>query len=65
MGQDPYNILQVAHHAEPEVIEAAYKRLALKYHPDQNPSTSATAHMQDLNWAYQILKDSAKRARYD
>jgi len=65
MGQDPYNILQVAHHAEPELIEAAFKRLALKYHPDQNPNASATAHMQDLNWAYQILRDPAKRARYD
>ena len=65
MTRDPYNILQVARHAEPEVIEAAYKRLALKYHPDQNPGANSTAHMQNLNWAYQILKDPTKRARYD
>ena len=65
MTRDPYQILQVAHHAEPEVIEAAYRRLALKYHPDQNTSASATAHMQDINWAYQTLKDPAERASYD
>ena len=65
MVRDPYNILQLAHHAEPEVVEAAYRRLARKYHPDQSPSVNATAHMQDINWAYQILKDPAKRASYD
>ena len=65
MAKDPYRIIQVAHHAEPEVIEAAYKRLARKYHPDLSSSADATAHMQDLNWAYQILIDPAKRARYD
>ncbi len=65
MARDPYNILQVARHAEPEVIEAAYKRLALKYHPDTNSSANATAHMQEINWAYEILNDPAKRASYD
>jgi len=42
-AKDPYRILQVARHAEQEVIEAAYRRLARKYHPDVNrdPETSA------------------------
>jgi len=65
MAQDPYDILQLAHHAEPEVVEAAYRRLARKYHPDTNSSANATAHMQEINWAYEILKDPAKRASYD
>ncbi len=65
MDRDPYNILQLAHHAEPEVVEAAFRMLALKYHPDQNPGANATAHMQDINWAFDILKDPAKRANYD
>lgn len=37
--KDPYEILQVSKNAETEVIEAAYRRLARKYHPDANPAT--------------------------
>jgi hypothetical protein len=65
MGDDPYVILQVARHAEPEVIEAAYRRLARKYHPDVDSSPDANARMQKINWAYEILKDPVKRASYD
>jgi hypothetical protein len=65
MGKDPYKILQVATHADPEVIEAAYRRLAQKYHPDVNKSALAETKMQDLNWAYEILRDPKKRAEYD
>jgi hypothetical protein len=63
--RDPYRILQVAPHAEIEVIEAAYRRLARKYHPDVDSSASATQRMQEINWAYEILSDPAKRAKYD
>lgn len=45
-----YEILQVTADAEPEVIEAAYKRLAFKYHPDRNPG-SADGRMRELNEA--------------
>lgn len=65
MQENPYEILQVAEYAEPEVIAAAYKRLALKYHPDTNPSLSAKDRMQKINWAYDLLKDPKKRADYD
>ena len=63
--KDPYAILQIAHHAEQEVIEAAYRRLARKYHPDVNPSPEANARMQKINWAYEVLKDPVRRAEYD
>jgi curved DNA-binding protein CbpA len=62
---DLYEILQVSPKAEQEVIEAAYKRLALKYHPDLNPTPEATRRMQELNAAYAILSDPIRRAEYD
>ncbi|MCX6050519.1 MAG: DnaJ domain-containing protein [Chloroflexi bacterium] len=60
-----YKILQIDPSAEPEMVETAYRRLARKYHPDQNNSADATARMQDLNEAYEILSDVGKRAAYD
>jgi curved DNA-binding protein CbpA len=63
--QDPYEILQISPNAEAEVIEAAYKRLARKYHPDTNHSSEAKERMQALNWAYEILGDPDKRREYD
>lgn len=65
MSKDYYQILQVHEQAEQEVIEAAYKRLARKYHPDKNTSPGATAKMQELNEAYHVLGDSNKRDDYD
>ena len=65
MHRDPYAILQLAHHAEQEVIEAAYRRLARKYHPDVNRSPEANVRMQEINWAYEVLKDPVRRAEYD
>jgi curved DNA-binding protein CbpA len=60
-----YRILQVDQAAEPEVITAAYKRLALKYHPDSNKSPDALRRMQELNEAYEVLNDPLKRERYN
>lgn len=65
MEIDFYEVLQVSPRAETEVIEAAYKRLALKYHPDHNKAADAPERMKALNQAYAVLKDPTERARYD
>ena len=62
---NPYKVLQVDPSAEPEVIEAAFRRLARKYHPDVNPAPEAAARMRDLTAAYGTLRDPARRAAYD
>lgn len=63
--RDLYEILQVHRSAEPEVIEAAYRRLARKYHPDVNSSPEAAFRMKELSAAYEVLRDPARRAKYD
>jgi curved DNA-binding protein CbpA len=62
---DYYRILQVDPAAEPEVIKAAYRRLADKYHPDKNKSHDALDRMQKINEAYSVLGDDTKRTQYD
>ena len=63
--RDVYEVLQVSPNAEPEVIDAAYRRLARKYHPDTSARPDAHSRMQEINWAYELLKDPRKRSRYD
>ncbi len=63
--EDYYEILQVHFLAEPEIIEAAYKKLARKYHPDVNNSLSDAGKMKHINMAYEILHDPSKRKDYD
>ncbi len=62
---DYYKTLQVDPEAEPEVIAAAYRRLAAKYHPDVNKAPDAAARMRSLNEAYAVVGDEAKRIEYD
>ena len=64
-AEDYYEILQVHHAAEPEVIEAAYRRLLRMYHPDVNKSAEAHDKTVQLNRAYETLRDPTKRAAYD
>lgn len=64
-AQDYYRTLQVDPDAEPEVIVAAYRKLAGKYHPDLNSAPEAVGRMQEINAAYAILGDPAQRAAYD
>jgi hypothetical protein len=60
---DYYEILQVSPGAEPEVIVAAYKGLAKKYHPDR--SSADQARMMLINLASDVLRDPETRSRYD
>ena len=65
---DHYETLQVSRAAEPEVIEKAYRVLALKYHPDRAPEqgrAQATRRFQSITEAYRVLSDPARRAAYD
>lgn len=63
--KDLYEILQVHPAAEPEVIRAAFHRLAEKYHPDRNGGPGATERMSELNAAWKVLSDPESRAWYD
>jgi curved DNA-binding protein CbpA len=63
---DLYRVLQVDPSADPEVIEAAYKRLAIKYHPDHNRGdVEAEQHMKRINEAFRVLGKPDLRADYD
>ncbi len=64
--KDYYQTVGVARNASADEIRAAYRKLALKYHPDRNPGNKqAEDKFKDLNEAYQVLSDPQKRARYD
>lgn len=65
MFKDYYAILQIHQDATIEAIKVAYKKQALRWHPDKNPGMDTTAQMQEINEAYLILKDEDARRRYD
>jgi DnaJ-like protein len=60
-----YDVLQVAPWCDAEVIHAAYRALARRWHPDLNRGPEAEAQMRRLNAAYQVLSDPQRRASYD
>ncbi len=62
---DAYKILQVDPEAEDEVIQAAYRRLARKYHPDLTEAADAAARMAAINAAWALIGEPAARAAYD
>ena len=64
--RDYYKILGVSRDASAEDIKKAYRRLAMKFHPDRNPDDpSAKSKFEEVGEAYAVLSDSQKRAAYD
>lgn len=64
--KDYYDILGVERNASQDEIKSAYRKLALKYHPDKNPDNpSAEDKFKEAAVAYEVLSDQTKRQRYD
>ncbi|CAG7837817.1 unnamed protein product [Allacma fusca] len=64
---DYYRVLEVSRNATNADIKKAYRRLALKWHPDKNPEAQddATKKFKEISEAYEVLSDDAKRRLYD
>lgn len=64
--RDYYEVLGVSKSASDDEIKKAFRKLAVKYHPDKNPGDKeAEAKFKEANEAYSVLSDKTKRARYD
>ncbi|WP_298723565.1 molecular chaperone DnaJ [uncultured Ferrovibrio sp.] len=64
--RDYYEVLGVSRDASADDIKRAFRKLAMKYHPDRNPGDkSAEQSFKEINEAYDVLKDEQKRAAYD
>ena len=62
---NPYKVLQVDPTADLKIVTAAYRVLSKEYHPDVNKSPDAQARMQQINRAYDMLKDPSERSKVD
>ena len=64
--KDYYKILGVERSASAEEIKAAYKKMAIRYHPDRNPGDKeAEEKFKQAAEAYDVLRDPDRRSRYD
>ncbi len=63
--RDYYEILGVSRSATESELKSAYRKLALKWHPDRNKEKDAEAKFKEINEAYEVLSNHDKRAKYD
>src|SRR4051812_5955512 len=64
--EDYYVILGIVRTASDDEIKKAYRKMAVQYHPDRNPGDKAAEdRFKEINEAYQVLSDGAKRSKYD
>ena len=64
--RDYYEVLGVSKDASPSQLKSAYKKLAIKYHPDKNPgSKTAEEKFKEAAEAYDVLSDPQKKSQYD
>ncbi|HKY74478.1 MAG TPA: DnaJ C-terminal domain-containing protein [Patescibacteria group bacterium] len=63
--RDYYEVLGVSKSASQEEVKAAYRKLALQYHPDRNKSADAETKFKEVNEAYQVVSNDEKRKAYD
>jgi len=65
MGKDYYAILGVSKGASDDELKKAYRKLALKYHPDKNKAAGAEEKFKEIGEAYDVLSDPKKKKIYD
>jgi DnaJ-class molecular chaperone len=63
--RDFYEVLGVSKSASADELKSAYRKLALKFHPDRNKAADAETKFKEINEAYQVLSDQQKRQSYD
>ena len=63
--RDYYETLEVSRDASSNELKKAFKKKAMKYHPDRNQEPGADAKFKEINEAYQVLSDPEKRKLYD